>query len=70
MNGREWVTAYAQRLGVPAPSPEEFARILDLAGEAATQQATGAATRSDACAAQAGVSLDEALRSAAEVTRG
>jgi hypothetical protein len=70
MSAREWVTAYAQRLGVPAPTPEDFARILDLAGEAAHASERVAAPVACWVAAQAGVSLEEALRSAAEVTHG
>src|SRR5436305_709474 len=35
MNAREWIDAYAERLGTEPPSQEEFATLLDLAGVAA-----------------------------------
>ncbi|HZU39709.1 MAG TPA: DUF6457 domain-containing protein [Solirubrobacteraceae bacterium] len=67
MNAREWITAYAERLGVPPPSTEEFARILDLAGEAAHASERVAAPVACWVAAQAGVGLEQALRVAGEV---
>ena len=33
--GRTWLAAYAERLGLPAPTDEEFAAILELAAVAA-----------------------------------
>ncbi len=70
LNAREWIAAFAQRLGTPAPSTEEFARLLDLAGEAAHASERVAAPVACWVAAQAGVSVEEALRIAAEVSRG
>jgi hypothetical protein len=35
MNAREWVDAYAARLGVEAPDEATFETLLELAGEAA-----------------------------------
>lgn len=34
-SGRAWVAGYAQRLGVPGPTDEEFEAILELAALAA-----------------------------------
>jgi hypothetical protein len=70
VNAREWITAYAQRLGVPAPGPEEFKVILDLAGEAAHASERVAAPVACWVAAQAGVGLEEALRVATEIGGG
>jgi hypothetical protein len=70
LNGREWVTAYAQRLGVPAPSPEDFERILDLAGKAAHASERVAAPVACWVAARAGVGLEDALQIATEVSGG
>jgi hypothetical protein len=65
-----WVAAYAQRLGVPEPSTEDFERILDLAGEAAHASERVAAPVACWVAARAGVSLEDALQIAAEVSGG
>ena len=35
MNAPDWLAAYAERLGVPAPTKDELTAVLDLAGEAA-----------------------------------
>ncbi len=35
MTGDEWVAAFAARLGIEPPSPEEVEQLLDLAGVAA-----------------------------------
>ena len=32
MNAREWLAAYAEKLGVDPPTTEEFKVLLDLAG--------------------------------------
>ena len=62
MNAREWITAYAERLGVPPPTTEDFKTILDLAGVAAHASERVAAPVACWVAAQAGVDLSEALR--------
>jgi Domain of unknown function (DUF6457) len=67
MNAREWIDAYARRLGVPAPSADEFKVILDLAGEAAHASERVAAPVACWIAATAGVSLEQALSVAREV---
>ena len=35
MNAREWIDAFAQKLGTTGPTTDEFKQLLDLAGEAA-----------------------------------
>lgn len=67
MNAREWIDAYAERLGTEAPSPEDFALILNLAGEAAHASERVAAPVACWVAAKAGVGLDEALAAAAQI---
>ena len=68
MNAKEWIGAYAEKLGTAAPSAAEFSALLDLAGEAAHSSERVAAPVACWVAAQAGVSADEALRVAREVS--
>jgi Domain of unknown function (DUF6457) len=67
MNAIEWLAAYAQKLGVEAPTQDEFRAVLDLAGEAAHGSQRVAAPVACWLAAKAGVDLDEAMRLAREV---
>jgi hypothetical protein len=67
MNAKEWLAAYAEKLGTEAPTPEEFKAILDLAGEAAHSSERVAAPVACWMAARAGVELDRAMRLAGEV---
>ena len=67
MNARDWLAAFAEKLGTPPPSTEEFKAILDLAGEAAHSSERVAAPAACWVAARAGVSLDEALRVARDL---
>jgi Domain of unknown function (DUF6457) len=67
MNAKQWITAYAERLGTQAPSPEEFSLILNLAGEAAHASERVAAPVACWVAARAGVALDQALEAAREL---
>ena len=67
MNAREWLAAYAEKLGTTPPSTEEFKMILDVAGEAAHASERVAAPAACWVAARAGVDLDEALRVAHEL---
>jgi Domain of unknown function (DUF6457) len=67
MNARDWLAAYAEKLGTTPPSTEEFKTILDVAGEAAHASERVAAPAACWVAARAGVDLDEALRVAREV---
>ena len=68
MNAREWLAAYAEKLGTTPPSTEEFKMILNVAGEAAPASERVAAPAACWVAARAGVDLDEALRVARELT--
>ena len=67
MNAREWIDAYAQRLGTTPPSSEEFATLLDLAGEAAHSSERVAAPVACWVAASAGVKPHQALSAAREL---
>ena len=68
MNARDWLAAYAERLGTTPPSTEEYKAILDVAAEAAHASERVAAPAACWVAARAGVGLDEALRVAREVS--
>ena len=67
MNAPDWLAAYAEKLGIPAPTQEELTAVLDLAGEAAHASERIAAPVACWLAAKAGVALDEAMRLAREV---
>jgi hypothetical protein len=67
MNARDWLAAYAERLGTAPPSADEFKTILDVAAEAAHASERVAAPAACWVAARAGVDLDEALRVAREL---
>jgi hypothetical protein len=67
MNAREWIDAYAAKLGVPSPSAEEFARLLELAGVAAHSSERVAAPVSCWVAATARLTPAEALAAAREL---
>ena len=67
MNAREWLAAFAQRLGTAEPTTEEFKTLLDLAGTAAHASERVAAPVACWVAAKAGVTPEEALRIASEI---
>jgi hypothetical protein len=67
MNAPDWLAAYADKLGVSAPTKDELKAVLDLAGEAAHSSERIAAPVACWLAAKAGVSLEEAMRLAQEV---
>ena len=67
MNARQWIEAFAERLGADAPSTDEFRQLLDLAGEAAHSSERVAAPVACWVAARAGVSPLEALGVARDV---
>lgn len=67
MNAPDWLAAYAERLGVPAPTRDELTAVLDLAGVAAHASQRIAAPVACWLAARAGVELDEAMRLAQEI---
>jgi hypothetical protein len=67
MNAREWLAAFAQRLGTDPPTTEEFKTLLDVAGEAAHSSERVAAPVACWLVARAGVEPHEALDIAREV---
>ena len=67
MNAREWIVAYAERLGTEPPSTDEFSTLLDLAGEAAHASERVAAPVACWVAAKAGIPPDRALDAAREI---
>ena len=67
MKATEWLAAYADKLGVAAPTKDELNAVLDLAGEAAHASERIAAPVACWLAARAGVELNEAMRLAKEV---
>ena len=70
MNAKEWLDAYAERLGVEPPTAEEFKAILDLAAEAAHASERIAAPIACWLSAKAGRSLEDSLVLAREVAGG
>lgn len=66
MKATSWISAYAERLGVDAPTQDEFEAILALAAEAAHSSERIAAPVACWVAATAAVPLTHAL----EVARG
>jgi hypothetical protein len=67
MNAPDWLAAYADKLGIAAPTKDELKAVLDLAGEAAHSSERIAAPVACWLAAKAGVGLEEAMRLAQEV---
>lgn len=67
MNATEWLAAYADKLGVAAPTTDELNAVLDLAGEAAHASERIAAPVACWLAARAGVQLNDAMSLAKEV---
>ena len=70
MNATEWIAAYSEKLGAEAPSDEEFGAILDLAAEAAHASERVAAPVACWLAARAGLSLEQSLALARELSDG
>jgi hypothetical protein len=68
MDAPDWLAAYADKLGMPAPTQDELTAVLDLAGEAAHSSERIAAPVACWLAAKAGVGLEEAMRLAQEVS--
>ena len=67
MNAPDWLAAYAEKVGVPAPTKDELTAVLDLAGVAAHASQRIAAPVAAWMAGRAGIGLDEAMRLAEEV---
>ena len=70
MNAKEWLGAYAERLGTEPPSADELKTILDLAAEAAHASERIAAPVACWLSARAGRSPEESLALAREVASG
>jgi hypothetical protein len=68
MNAREWINAYAERLGTEPPSTDEFSKLLDIAAEAAHASERVAAPVACWVAAKAGVDPDEGLSVAHQIS--
>jgi hypothetical protein len=68
MDATEWLTAYAHRLGVEAPTEHELATLLDLAGVAAHASERIAAPLACWLTARAGLDPVQALQLAREVS--
>jgi Domain of unknown function (DUF6457) len=67
MNANTWLAAYAEKIGVPAPTKDELKAVLDLAGIAAHSSQRIAAPVATWMAGRAGLDLAEAMRIAEEV---
>jgi len=67
MNAREWLAAYAEKLGTQAPTTEEFKTLLDVAAEAAHSSDRVAAPVACWLVARAGLEPAEALKLAREL---
>jgi hypothetical protein len=65
--GHEFIDAYAERIGAPAPTAQERDAILALAGVAAHASERIAAPIACWMAARAGLSLEEAMRAAKDL---
>lgn len=67
MSGDEWIDAYCARLGVDAPSADDRAAVLALAGVAAHSSERIAAPIACWIAGREGLTLEEAMRVARAV---
>ena len=67
MTAREWLTAYAERIGVPAPTDAEIDDLLALAGVAAHASERVAAPIACWLTARSGLDPAEALARARDV---
>jgi hypothetical protein len=70
VHAKQWIAAFADRLGVDPPTPAEFSKLLELAGEAAHSSERLAAPVACWVAARAGRSPEEALEIARQVSDG
>jgi hypothetical protein len=67
MTASEWLAAYAEKLGVPAPSDEDIEGVLALAGVAAHASERPAAPVACWLMARSGLPLGRAMQLAKEV---
>jgi hypothetical protein len=70
MTGNEWITAFAERLGVEPPSADEIEALLDTAGVAAHASERTAAPLTCYLVGRAGLAPADALASARELAEG
>lgn len=63
----EWISLYAAKLGLEAPTPAQVEQLLSLAGVAAHASQRQAAPVSTWLAAQAGLSPEQALTAAKDL---
>jgi Domain of unknown function (DUF6457) len=68
MNANEWIAEYAKKLDIEPPTQDEFKAILDLAAEAAHSSERVAAPVACWLSARAGLSLEESLKLARELS--
>jgi hypothetical protein len=72
MTAMEWLTAYAEQLGIEPPTPDELDTLLELAAEAAHASERIAAPIACWLSARAGRAPEEAIalaRAVAEAER-
>jgi len=62
MTGSDWLTDFAARLGVEAPSAEVVSALLELAGVAAHASERTAAPIACFLVAKAGIDVEKALQ--------
>jgi hypothetical protein len=67
--GREWITAFAERLGVEPPDEATIVDLLDLAGVAAHASERIAAPIACWLVGRAGITVEEARRTATSLER-
>jgi hypothetical protein len=67
MNAKEWIAAFAEKLGTEPPTAEEFKSLLDLAGVAAHSSERVAAPVACWVTAKAGRDPEQALGLAREI---
>jgi hypothetical protein len=67
MNAKDWIEAFARKLGTAPPTTDEFKALLDLAGEAAHSSQRVAAPVACWVAAKAGADLEDAIRAARDI---
>jgi hypothetical protein len=70
MDGQEWISAFAERLGLEPLSEADSEALLDLAGVAAHASERPAAPLTCWLVGRAGLSPAEALRIAEELAAG
>jgi alkylhydroperoxidase family enzyme len=70
MNAPDWLAAFAEKLGTPAPTKDELKAVLDLAAEAAHSSQRISAPVACWLAARAGVDPERALELAQEIDAG